>query len=71
MPLRGILFEDLLLVEFMYPAFIRISGESYRGRLKSLLCFFLCDIFRALINLLVVDLSNAYFRRVSAFYGPC
>ena len=35
MPLRGILFEDLPLVEFMCPAFIRISGESYRGRLKS------------------------------------
>ena len=39
MPLRGILFEDLPLVECMYPAFILISGESYRGRLKSLLCF--------------------------------
>ena len=37
------------LVEFTYLVFTRMSGESYRRRLRSvLLC--LCDVFRALIN---------------------
>ena len=43
------LFEDVPLVEFMYLAFERIPGESYRRRLRSLLLY-LCDVFRALIN---------------------
>ena len=40
------------LVEFMYPVFIRVPGESYRWRLGSLLLC-LCDVFRVLINSLV------------------
>ena len=43
----GILFEAVPLVR-MYIAFTRTPGESYRRRLRSLLC--LCDVFRALIN---------------------
>ena len=43
--------EDLPMVEFMYLVFTRMQGESYRMRLRSLLC--LCDVFRALINSLV------------------
>ena len=44
--------EDLPLVEFMYLVFIRMPGESYRKRLKSLLLH-LRYVFRALINSLV------------------
>ena len=46
------IYWDVPLVEFMYLAFTRMSGESYRRRLRSLL---LClrDVFRALINSLV------------------
>ena len=44
--------EDVPLVVFMYLVFTRISGESYRRRLSSLLLH-LCDVFRALINSLV------------------
>ena len=44
--------EDVSLVEFMYLAFARMPGESYRMRLRSLLLC-LCDVFRALINSLV------------------
>ena len=29
--------SDLPVVEFMYPVFTRMPGESYRGRLRSLL----------------------------------
>ena len=39
------------LVEFMYPVFTRMPGESYRRRLGSLLC--LCDGFRAPVISLV------------------
>ena len=45
------LFEDVPLVEFMYLIFTRMPGESYRRRLRSLLC--LCDDSRVLINSLV------------------
>ena len=42
-PLKAIkctsLFEDVPLVEFMYPAFTCTSGESYLRRLRSLLLF--------------------------------
>ena len=44
--------EDVPLVEFMYLAFTRMAGERYRGRLRSLLLC-LCDVFRALINLIL------------------
>ena len=48
----GILFEDVLVVEFMYLVFTRMPGMSYRRRLGSLLlCLY--DVFRALINSLV------------------
>ena len=45
--------EGVSLVEFMYlhVVFTRMPGESYCGRLRSLL--YLCDVFRALINSLV------------------
>ena len=43
--------KDVPLVEFMYPVFTRMSCESYRRLLRSLLC--LCDDLRALINSLV------------------
>ena len=36
MSLRGILFEDVPLVAFVYLVFTRMPGESYRGRLGSL-----------------------------------
>ena len=36
-------FEDVPLVEFMYLVFTRMSGESYRRRLRSLLLY-LCYI---------------------------
>ena len=37
-------FEDVPLTEFMYPAFTRMPGKSYRRRLRSLqLC--LSDVF--------------------------
>ena len=45
-------FEAVPLVEFMYLVFTRMSGESYRRRLRSLLLC-LCDVFLALINSLV------------------
>ena len=45
-------FEDVLLLEFMYPVFTGMPGESYCRRLRSLLLC-LCDVFRALINSLV------------------
>ena len=35
-------------MEFMYLVFTRMSGDSYRRRLRSLL--YLCYVFRALIN---------------------
>ena len=44
--------NDVPLVEFMYLVFTRMPGESYRGRLTSLLLY-LCYVFRALINSLV------------------
>ena len=40
------------LVEFMYLAFTRVPGESYRRRLSYLLLY-LCYVFRSLINSLV------------------
>ena len=46
------LFEEVPLVEFMYLAFTRMPGESYRRWLRSLLLY-LCDVFRALIISLV------------------
>ena len=39
-------------MKFMYLAFTRMPGESYRRRLGSLLLY-LCYVFRALINSLV------------------
>ena len=45
-------FEDVLLVEFMYLVFKRMSDESYSRRPRSLLLY-LCYVFRALINSLV------------------
>ena len=47
-PLGDLLFQDVALVEFMYLLFTHVSGESYRRRLRALLC--LSDVFRALIN---------------------
>ena len=44
--------KDVHLVEFMYLVFTRMLGESYRGRLRSLLLY-LCYVFGALINSLV------------------
>ena len=41
--------EDVPLVEFMYLALTRQSGESYRTRLRSLLLY-LCEVFPTLIN---------------------
>ena len=38
------LIEDVPLVEFMYLAYTRMPGESYRRRLGSLLLY-LCDVF--------------------------
>ena len=46
-------YEDVPLVEFMYLVFTRMPGESYRRRLGSLLLY-LCCVFRALINSLVL-----------------
>ena len=46
------LFEEVLLVEFMYLVVTRMPGECYRRRLGSLLLY-LCYIFRTLINYLV------------------
>ena len=51
MPLGGLLFQDVPLMEFMYLVFTHMSGESYRRRLRALLC--LSDVFRTLINSLV------------------
>ena len=39
--------EDVPLGEFMYVVFTRMPGESYRRRLRSLLC--LCGVFRVLM----------------------
>ena len=55
MPLGGILFEDVPLVESMYLVFTRMPGESYRRRFRSLLLCS-CYVFRALINPLVCRL---------------
>ena len=44
-----LMLEDVPLVEFMYFVLIRMPGESYRRRLRSLLLY-LCQVFRALIN---------------------
>ena len=44
--------------EFIYLAFPRMPGESYRRRLGSLLLLCLCDIVRALINSLVCWFRN-------------
>ena len=41
-----------LLVEFVYLVVIRMPGESYRRRPRSLLMY-LCYVFRAIINSLV------------------
>ena len=41
----------------MYLVFTRMPGESYRRRLGSLLLC-LCDVFRALINSLVLVLTK-------------
>ena len=46
------IIEDVPLVEFMYLVLIRMPGESYCRRLKSLLLCS-CVVFRALINSLV------------------
>ena len=40
--------EDIPLVELMYFVFTRMPGESYRRRLRSLLC--LCDVVLVLIK---------------------
>ena len=42
--------QDVPLVEFMH--LVRMPGESYRRRLRSMLLY-LCYVFRALINSLV------------------
>ena len=47
-----VITEDVPLVQFMYLVFTRMTGETYRMRLRSLLLC-LCDVFRALINSLV------------------
>ena len=54
---RHIIFEDVPLVEFMYLVFTRMSGESYRWRLRSLLLH-LCHVLRTLINSLVCDFGD-------------
>ena len=45
--------EDVPLAEFMYLVFTRMPGEHYSRRLRSLLLY-LCYVFRALINSLVL-----------------
>ena len=45
-------FEDVLLVEFMYLVFTHMPGESYHRWLGSLLLY-LCYVLRTLINSLV------------------
>ena len=57
--------EDAPLVECMYLAFTRMSGESYRRRLGSLLC--LCDDFPGLINSFVCCLNFSFENRVGEF----
>ena len=42
-------YEDVPLVEIMYPVFTTKPGERYRRRLRSLV-FCLCDVFRELIT---------------------
>ena len=46
------LWYDVPLAEFVYFVFTCMPGESYLGRVGSLLSC-LCDVFRALINFLV------------------
>ena len=41
------LCEGVPLVEFMYLVFTRMPGESYRGRLRSLLLVLVSRIWRA------------------------
>ena len=48
------------LVEFMFLAFTRMPGESYRRRLEFLFC--LCDAFWELINSLVCWFDSIGFR---------
>ena len=50
MPLGGLLFEDVPLVQFTYLAFNCMPGEIYRRRLESVLC--LC-VFLTLMGSLV------------------
>ena len=50
-------FEDVPLVEFMYLVFTRMPSESYRRQLRSLLLY-LCYVFGALINSLVLILHE-------------
>ena len=38
-----VFIEDVALIEFMYLVFTRMPGESYRGRLRSLLLC-MCDV---------------------------
>ena len=47
-----VFLKDVAPVEFMYIVFTRMPGESYRGRLRSLLLC-LCYVFQVLINSLV------------------
>ena len=57
-----LLHEDVPLVEFMYLAFTRMPGDSYRRRFRSLL-FYLCDVFGALINSLVCWFCIVYSQK--------
>ena len=58
-----IMFGVVPLMEFMYLLFTRMSGESYRRWLRSLL--YMCYIFRALINSLVCCHSIARLSCIS------
>ena len=60
-------FEDVPLVEFIHLVFTRRPGESYRRRLRLLLC--LCDVFGALINSLVCCTVSQALRLTKKNFG--
>ena len=56
------------MVEVVYFVFTRMPSESYCRSIRSLLSY-LCYVFRALINSLVVD-SEASVKQVSMITPP-
>ena len=53
---------DVPLVEFMYPVFTCMPGESYRRWLRSLLLC-LCDVFQVLPSVLILDCWSQVFKK--------